>query len=364
MKIKKYRATTMPEIMNQVRKELGKEAVILQSREVFDGGFLGMFQKKRLEVIAALDDEPLQQQVHRKKGVSSNEPDVMTEIKWLRRMVEEQTNQSKPFIESEYLQIYQYLLSQEFDAEMSKAMVKRVRKKHQESGLQPDLTEIKMDMMKELQTRFAACIEMGIHHGHHKRVIQFIGPTGVGKTTTLAKIAALEIKKHQKKVAFITTDTYRIAAVEQLRTYAKILDVPLEVAYSAEDYQKAVQKFSAYDLIFVDTAGRNFFDPIYMKELVQSIDLTEETKNYLVMSLTAKQHDLLLLLRQFEDVHMDGLILTKLDETRQYGSLFTLPDKSGMKIAYLSNGQAVPDDLMEPNPQTISRHIMGDFHAE
>ncbi|MDY0396381.1 hypothetical protein RWE15_21170 [Virgibacillus halophilus] len=191
--------------------------------------------------------------------------------------------------------------------------------------------------------------------------MQFVGPTGVGKTTTLAKIAALEMTKHHQNVAFITTDTYRIAAVEQLKTYAKILDVPLEVAYSAEDYQQAMQKFADYDLIFVDTAGRNFLDATYLNELEQSIELTDNMQNYLVLSLTAKQSDLLLLLKQFEKVHIDGLIFTKLDETRHFGSLFTLPCKSGLGVAYLSNGQAVPDDLIEPNPEDISSFIMGDF---
>src|SRR5690606_31469071 len=111
---------------------------------------------------------------------------------------------------------------------------------------------------------------------------------GVGKTTTLAKVAAKSILQENRKVAFITMDTYRIAAIEQLKTYAKILDTPVEVVYSIEDYRNAIQKLKGYDLILVDTAGRNYRDEQYVKELTQNIVEAENVENYLVLSLTAK----------------------------------------------------------------------------
>ncbi len=114
---------------------------------------------------------------------------------------------------------------------------------------------------------------------YDRQIIQFVGPTGVGKTTTLAKIAAQSILQHEKKIAFITADTYRIAAIEQLKTYARILDVPLEVAYSIEDYKNALDKFQDYDIIFVDTAGRNFRDERYVHELKEVISFEKFTKS-------------------------------------------------------------------------------------
>ena len=104
----------------------------------------------------------------------------------------------------------------------------------------------------------------------NRKIIQFIGPTGVGKTTTLAKVAAQSILEHEKKIAFITADTYRIAAIDQLKTYARILNVPVEVAYSIEDYKNALNKFQDYDIIFVDTAGRNFRDVKYVQRTERS----------------------------------------------------------------------------------------------
>src|SRR5699024_10910696 len=127
----------------------------------------------------------------------------------------------------------------------------------------------------------------------HKQFIQFVGPTGVGKTTTLAKVAAKTILEQKKEDAFITMDTYRIAAIDQLKTYARILDVTIEVAYSLEDYKQALQKFQQYDYIFVDTAGRNFRNLQYIQELKKMLTIDERrVETVLTLALTAKAQDI------------------------------------------------------------------------
>src|SRR5699024_205833 len=113
---------------------------------------------------------------------------------------------------------------------------------------------------------------------HQEKVIHFVGPTGVGKTTTLAKVAANSVLNEGKKVAFITTDTYRIAAIDQLKTYAQILNVPLEVVYTKEDYIQAIEKFTNFDLIYVDTAGRNFRNNSYVEDLQITIEANEQSE--------------------------------------------------------------------------------------
>src|SRR5699024_3955733 len=163
----------------------------------------------------------------------------------------------------------------------------------------------------------------------------------------------------QKKVAFITTDTYRIAAIEQLKTYARILDVPVEVAYTLEDYHEAIKQFSAYDLILVDTAGRNFRDDKYIQELQQSVD--SNTQTYLVLSLTAKPNDIIDIDKQFQYLSINEVIFTKLDETLQYGSMINIALKSQVGIAYLTNGQDVPDDLIRPNANIVSHYIINEL---
>ena len=157
-----------------------------------------------------------------------------------------------------------------------------------------------------------------------KKYINVVGPTGVGKTTTLAKIAAECILKYKKRVAFITTDTYRIAAIEQLKTYANILNVPLEVCYNLNDFQQATRQFESYDMVFIDTAGRNFRNQKYVEDLRNIIDYNQDMETFLVLSLTAKQIDMEDIYKQFSLISIDKMIFTKADETSTYGAMFNI----------------------------------------
>ena len=123
----------------------------------------------------------------------------------------------------------------------------------------------------------------------HSKFIYLLGPTGVGKTTTIAKLAADAKMKHAKDIAFITLDTYRIAAIEQLKTYAKILDIPIEVAYNAEDLEAAKEKFKDKDLIYIDTAGRNYMNSEYINQLKEIAQFKEQDKLIYALTLTAKE---------------------------------------------------------------------------
>ncbi|GAE36047.1 hypothetical protein [Halalkalibacter akibai] len=180
-----------------------------------------------------------------------------------------------------------------------------------------------------------------------KKIINLVGPTGVGKTTTIAKLAAFCVLKKQKKVALITTDTYRIAAVEQLKTYAKILNIPLEVAYSIDDFKRAIDQFKHYDLVLVDSAGRNFRNQLYVEELNKVIDFKQDAQTYLVLSLTSKYEDMKEILAQFDLISIQKVILTKKDETSTYGAMLNIPLELGKGIAYVTTGQNVPDDIVE-----------------
>lgn len=197
----------------------------------------------------------------------------------------------------------------------------------------------------------------------NKQYINVIGPTGVGKTTTLAKIAANCVLKFEKRVAFITTDTYRIAAIEQLKTYAKILDVPIEVCYNIEDFIKAKEKFSSYDLVFIDTAGRNFRNQQYVNELKEVIDFSEEMETFLVLSLTSKVKDMHEIYKQFSTINIERFIFTKKDETSQYGAMINLMSAYNKGIAYIAIGQNVPDDIVEASSLTIVNTILGETKA-
>ena len=195
--------------------------------------------------------------------------------------------------------------------------------------------------------------------GFHKKYINIVGPTGVGKTTTLAKIAAETMLKQRKNVAFITTDTYRIAAIDQLKTYAKILNVPIEVAYNLEDFKRAADRFSHYDAVFIDTAGRNFRNEQYVKDLGNIIDFSNDLETYLVLSLTSKQKDMDEIFRQFSTIPIKQVIFTKADETATYGSMINFIQHNKLAPLYLTNGQNVPDDIVRATPSNIVNTIFG-----
>ncbi|MGM8211736.1 flagellar biosynthesis protein FlhF [Virgibacillus sp. W0430] len=375
MKVKKYIANTMPEAMNQIRKELGPDAVILNSREWTEKRLLGLHKKKRIEVVAALDPNPIENEKNTQQfkqemvqplpeGNTSTRPDltVMKEIKQLKKMLQQQAFQSNHKFEPEYELVFQFLIDQEVDEAYAKQILNSVVESHKNMSEIPDEQSILYSVQAEMKKMLSNSSFNGITYD--KRIVQFVGPTGVGKTTTLAKIAAHSMLKDGKKVAFITADTYRIAAIEQLKTYARILNVPLEVAYSIDDYKKAVRTFEAFDLILVDTAGRNYRNEKYLDELKKTIDFTDDLETYLVLSLTAKANDIKQIYDQFTPLSIKKVIFTKIDETNQYGSILNTALQGNADIAYLTDGQDVPDDLIEPSAKMISDLIVGRYTNE
>ena len=187
--------------------------------------------------------------------------------------------------------------------------------------------------------------------GKKPKVILFIGPTGVGKTTTLAKIAS-----------FLTADTYRIAATEQLRIYANILDAPMSIIYTPEEMNDAIARVSEYDLVFVDTAGfshRNEAQCQDMKKLIDGLDEAYEKEVYLVLSATTKYKDLLEIADTYKEIANYKLIFTKLDETITYGNILNIKLYSGAKLSYMTSGQNVPDDIEVFDTQKIVKQLLG-----
>lgn len=198
--------------------------------------------------------------------------------------------------------------------------------------------------------------------GSKPTVAFFVGPTGVGKTTTIAKVASRYKVDEGKKVAFLTADTYRIAAAEQLRTYANILDMPLTIVYSAEEIKEAVGKLSDYDLILVDTAGfshKNAAQCEEVKKLIGGVTNGYKTEVYLVLSATTKYRDLQDICNIYQAFADYRLIFTKLDETSCYGNLLNIHLYSGADLSYATYGQNVPDDIEVFDTQKIVKKLLG-----
>ncbi|WP_110929432.1 flagellar biosynthesis protein FlhF [Bacillus massiliglaciei] len=379
MKVKKFSAPSMTEAMKQIRSELGNDAVILNSKPVYTGGFLGMFKKRTIEVIAAIDPEvsPVQQAVKQKtkkapsdlplplkseesshiniRPVHEERVNLEQELTELKGMLKTLQDPNMHYFPGPLKIAYTFLQEQELDVSIrTEIMEKLLSYWHSASISEEKVWETVNTELKNILQAKVPAVE-----GFQKKFINIVGPTGVGKTTTIAKVAAEKMLTDKKKVAFITTDTYRIAAIDQLKTYAKILNVPLEVAYNLEDFKRASEKFSHYDYIFIDTAGRNFRNEQYVKDLSEIIDITEEMETFLVLSLTSKQKDMEDIYRQFSSIPIQQFIFTKADETSTFGSMINMMSKYQTGAAYITNGQNVPDDIEEATDTVLINTVMG-----
>ncbi|MFP7445057.1 flagellar biosynthesis protein FlhF [Bacillus infantis] len=381
MKVKKFTAPSMPEAMKIIREELGSDAVILNSKMVQTDGFLGFFKKRNIEVIAAIDPEPSQpKEVLKEKmiepppvkaaeffpkagGPSSEE--LAAEIRELKRLMQQSSSggslRAQSSLPLPLKKVQEELAGQEVEPSIIEELMEKLLVKWYKSDLEPDFNKINSWLRELLTAKLETAQYGGIAFDH--KIINFVGPTGVGKTTTLAKIAAECVIKQKKKTAFITTDTYRIAAIDQLKTYADILDVPMEVCYTEEDFKAAVDTFKDFEVILIDTAGRNFRNPKYVQELKSLLE-AESSQTYLVLSLTSKQRDMEETIKQFSVVDINRFIFTKADETSTFGPLLNIIDKTGKGAAYLTTGQNVPDDLVPAGPKTIAGAIMGESKYE
>jgi flagellar biosynthesis protein FlhF len=371
--VKKYVASSMADAMQKVRNELGEDAVILNSKVIYTRGFLGLFKKKNLEVIAAIDPQIVKEKRERKTALTQKSiqdkpviekkkidtppkrsDGVEKELKELKQMIQTLTSKSQyDHYPEEVKVVLTYLQQHDLEENLVFKMAEYLISNREEKSMQDTSVEENTFALAEkfLQDQLSDISSGGVTY--QKKYINVIGPTGVGKTTTLAKMAAEAVIEKRKKIAFITTDTYRIAAIEQLKTYAQLLNVPVEVVYKIEDFKKAIDKFRDFDLVFIDTAGRNFREKKYVDDLQKIIDFNEEMETYLVLSLTSKENDLKEIIQQFSTIDINKFIFTKLDETSSYGTMINLMVDYKIGTAYVTTGQAVPEDIEEMSKERI-----------
>ncbi|SER55835.1 flagellar biosynthesis protein FlhF [Salisediminibacterium halotolerans] len=383
MKIKKVHARDMTDAMAKIKDELGKDAVILNSKNIEKGGIFGFFKKKNIEVIAALDDDrsspkPASERrpvrtpavsppggknnsagTHEQTAGANDRSALASEIEELKRLVlTQQTGSQNAGIYPEPLDaLDSFLADQEIKSEHRMELMKELlRKWYRTDEHAPGYEEAFSWMKEALYHRLADADFSQLDYSH--KYVNIVGPTGAGKTTTAAKIGAEAALNDGKSVAFITTDTFRIAAIEQLKTYAKILNAPLEVAYSIDDFREAVKKFSTYDLVIIDSAGRNFRNSQYVQQLKELIDFNEDIETHLVLAVTSKYRDMKTIIEQFQLIAIHKLIFTKVDETDSCGAMYNAVLDYRIGISYISNGQNVPDDISGTSATDLAERLM------
>ena len=263
----------------------------------------------------------------------------------------------QPAIESAHA----LLIEQEFAPELADRLVRELSRRFSEQD-EPSNESVRAALLERiaaiLPTDLGDAFE--VEAGRHgARRIALVGPTGVGKTTTLAKIAAHLKLKRGLRVGIVAADTYRIAAVDQLRTYAEILDLPVEIASSPRDAARACESLRDVDVILIDTAGRSQNDHMKLSELKAFIASADPDETHLVLSATASMRTLAREAEAFGSVGVDRMILTKLDEAASFGALVTLVERLGKKLSFLTHGQEVPDHIEIARGRRLAALVLG-----
>lgn len=400
MIIKKYTAKTENEAVEAAKRELGEGVVVMNVKNVKKKGFLAFLKPPLVEVTVALEEESEKytaavsainsviassqsREAEQDKGVVSAPAE--TAVKKESSAIEEK-------LDSLQLLLEQQLQKPEEDKEEKEGKAEAPKEETETDKFMKLLQRTMLD--NEVDEKYASEIieEIGelnkpnlpfdyaLANIYQKMILKFgkpngitparngiklvffIGPTGVGKTTTIAKIASKFRVDEKKKVALLTADTYRIAAAEQLRTYANILEVPFRVIYTVEELEKAMEDFRDYDYLLVDTAGhshQNTTQKDNMSEFIHSIDDKVEKEVYLVLSATTKYRDLISIADSYKEMADYKLIFTKLDETTTLGNLMNLRLYTGASLSYVTYGQNVPDDIEDFNPQKTVKRLLG-----
>lgn len=364
MQIKRYEAANMREAMSKIKKDLGPDAVILSTKTISKDIPL-------IEVTAARDRDITPAETHRIRhpedaqrpensigGLRQEIRDLKSYIEGLAKnyRVKSDLFDLKEAVEilCDTVSVKNTLHLHELYVRLIANGVSRIRALKLIETIKNDFPPHAADTC-EKAAGLAEKLIAGVFikdERKEKRIKAFIGPTGVGKTTTLAKLAAHYCLEKKMKVGLITTDTYRIAASEQLKIYAKIMGVPIEIASGRDKFMRALSNFGEKDLILVDTPGRNHHDDQCLSTL-KSI-LPDDMETFLLLSPVADREYLLEAADRFRIFHYDRIILTKLDECSRFGAMVDILDAIAKPVSYVTTGQNVPKDIETANPDRLA----------
>lgn len=356
MKIKTYLVHHIEEAYPMILRDLGNEAIILKTTVIRSKGLLGLFGRKQVEVVAAsgLGKVTEVKTEYEPSFPATNANDsVMKELAEMKQLIHAMTEEKSHAKLGKWVERLQ---EQEVDREVIHYIMKKV-----------DMIHKNLDYIqeKEIKETLLAIVEQLLVEGITNEtrtdsyVITLLGPTGVGKTTTIAKLSAIHMLQQRQRVGLLTTDTYRIAAVDQLRTYANILNVPLQVVSSSDELKPSLKKLENCQIVFMDSAGRNYLDAANVDDINHYLEQEYPQENYLVLSMTTRWKDMKIIVEKMSGVPIDKLIVTKWDETSCYGAILNMVYHYPYPLSYIGTGQGVPQDIIVPDATYIAKKILG-----
>jgi len=356
MRIRKILAKNYSDALARVKQELGEDALVLSTRSLnpgttmADGGSLA-----RVEITAAFEPFESKEEV-----VTNNDPwmngktlkEDDLDLKTLIFSLLTRTERAQTMgLKSHQVESYSRLVAGGLSEKLaSKIVEKACTGQHRDS--RSESQEI-VDLMKQV---LLCDGEIKLDGKRTKKVV-FVGPTGAGKTTTIAKLAADFTLRKKKKVAMVTLDTYRIGAIDQLRTYGEIMGVPVETAHNRKELQALVHKHADKDLLLIDTMGKSHTDKAYSSQLKGMLNALGSVETQLVLSVTAQEKILQESIKQFSILGIDRVLFTKMDEGLSFGSLFNFSLRTRIPFSYFTVGQRVPEDIEIANKEKVIKLI-------
>ena len=404
MIIKKFQAETEKEAILMAKEELGKDAIVTNIKTIKPKGIYKFFRPSKVEITAAVDDtvnyeedsllssfqklinenqsnkqtetrkeRVIEKQIDKDENLfvdvkSTYSSEIEKRLDSLQNLIEKQIKPTQENAtlsieedksnENEYIKlIYKQMLINEVDEKYANQIINEIEATLQKgASVDTVLTSIYQKIVLKLGQ--PETIELG---EKKTKFVFFIGPTGVGKTTTIAKIASGFKMNKNTKMALVTSDTYRIAAVEQLRIYANILGVPLKVIYSADEMSQTKEEFEDYDIVLIDTAGRSHKNSEQKDDLEALLGTVDDSMKeiYLVLSATTKYKDLVRITETYSTIANYRIIFTKLDETKCMGNILNVKMMTGSPLSYVAWGQNVPNDIGRLDAQFVAKKLLG-----
>lgn len=390
MIVKKYVGETMQKAFDAVKRDLGPDAVILHTKTKKRNGLLGLLGKEMVEITASKDVNIMQttpaakpesssraanhlvdlykkfdtketQSDNRRTETAPSDNLLHYELKEIKTLVNNLIQRAQyadmANLSDELMEFYIMLVQQQVSDEFAKEVVQRINNELRNEELNNKeiiKTVLKNALSKMLRDASPITLDKP------GKKVAFIGPTGVGKTTTIAKLAAHFALRQGKKVGLVTMDTYRIAAVEQLRTYADIMNVPIEVVLTSYEMKKAIEKLKDQDLILIDTAGRSQNNKMQIAELKSFIDVIQPDEVHLVLSTITAYETIMNTVERFNELRFDKLLFTKLDEAVNFGLILNVMRNVRKHVSYVTTGQNVPYDIEEADGTFVAELILGE----
>lgn len=395
MKIKKYLVKNLDEALSQIKKDLGPDAYILSQKKIIKKGALNLSNVEMIEVTAAVDSSKpdkdtisaslLNRKYNYVNPPKEDPPDLMDkrvttidkssmvdlgpikdelqpltrEMAEIRKLLRKSTAELAGF--SEFSGVFEELFGELLDAGVDRKLAQKLINTLQyqtEADQLNDPDAIRKKLFNILTTSISAPAPLRPEKGK-RRIVVLVGPTGSGKTTTIAKLSSYYKLMESKKVALLTIDSYRIGAEAHLGTFANILDIPFHAIYNERDLSFRIDQLKDYDLIFVDTTGRSPNDKkglLIMEKHLSTIP-DEEKEVFLTLSASTRSEDLYLIFEKYNLFKPDKFIFTKIDETISMGNLFNLKLKTNLPAAYFTTGQRVPEDIEIAYPRKFARRV-------